>query len=216
MIYYREAEKKGKARLLTMSYLVLVIGIVVFFIAVPAGAGGMVEVRSIYEKASKQRGRSVSEALDAVKMFLQNNPDDVAATMYQGSLYTMLAGDSFFPWKKIYYLRKGVDLMDSAMERLAYAKSHGRDPELEILLIGAITNARIPRVFNRAGLARRDLARILEHPGFSGLPKEVRAEVLAWIARYAREDGERVRAEGAMAKARKLDATVAEAVWSEK
>jgi hypothetical protein len=215
MIYYREVKKRREASF-PMSYLVIVISVVVFFIAVPAGAGGMVEVRESYEKAAKQRGRAVSEALDAVKVFLQNNPDDIVATMYQGSLYTMLAGDSFFPWKKIYYLRKGVDLMDSAMERLAYAERHSRDPQLEMLLVRAITNARIPRVFNRAGLARRDLDRILEHSGFSGLPKEVRAEVLAWIARYAREDGERARAEGVMAKARKLDATVAEAVWSEK
>lgn len=215
MIYNRDSKKWLKTKF-TVLYLVFVILVVVFFIAVPAGAGGMMEVREAYEKAAKQRGRAVSEALDTVKVFLQSNPDDVVATMYQGSLYTMLAGDSFFPWKKIYYLRKGVDLMDSAMERLAYAERHGRDPQLEMLLVRAITNARIPRVFNRAGLARRDLDRILEHSGFPGLPKEVRAEVLAWFARYAREDGETARAESAMAEARKLNATVAEAVWSEK
>lgn len=215
MSYNRDSKKWLKTKF-TVLYLVFVTLVVVFFIAVPAGAGGMMEVREAYEKAAKQRGRAVSEALDTVKVFLQSNPDDVVATMYQGSLYTMLAGDSFFPWKKIYYLRKGVDLMDSAMERLAYAERHGRDPQLEMLLVRAITNARIPRVFNRAGLARRDLDRILEHSGFPALPKEVRAEVLAWFARYAREDGETARAESAMAEARKLNATVAEAVWSEK
>jgi hypothetical protein len=128
----------------------------------------------------------------------------------------MYAGDSFFPWKKLYYLRKGVDLMDSAMERASDARPHGRDPELEMLLVRAMTNARIPRIFNRAGLARRDLARILEHPDFPAVPEKVRAEVLAWISLYAREDGESVLAEETMAKARALDATTAEAVWGGK
>jgi len=173
----------------------------------------MMDVRESYEIAARQRGRSVVEALEEVDVFLKDNPDDVVATMYQGSLYTMRGGDSFLPWKKLYYLRKGVDLMDSAMERLAKARPHGRDPELEMLLVRAITNARIPRVFNRAGLARRDLASIFEHPGFSTLPERVRAEVLAWIALYAREDGEAKRAEDAIAEARDLDPTAAEAVW---
>lgn len=172
------------------------------------------DVRTSYERAVKERGRAVADSLDEVKTFLKDNPDDVVATMYQGSLYAMSAGDSFFPWKKLYYLRKGIDLMDTAMDRLANVRPHGRDPELEMLLVRAMTNVRIPRVFNRGGLARQDLARITEHPDFSAVPEQVRAEVLAWTAFYARDDGDTTRAEGVMAEARALDAAAAEAVWS--
>jgi hypothetical protein len=215
MVYDHEREERWE-RWLSIRYFVLVLSFVVCFTASPAVEGGMIEIRATYERAVEQRGRAVTEALDAVEVFLQNNPSDVVATMYRGSLYAMLAGDSFFPWKKIYYLHKGVDLMDSAMERLAYANPHGRDPELEMLLVRGVTNARIPRVFNRSGMARRDLSRIHEHWGFPRLPEKVRAEVLAWIARYAREDGETDRAENAMAEARNLNATVADAVWGGK
>jgi hypothetical protein len=215
MIYDLEAGKwKGKGVLITT--LVLLTGLFIPFIASQASQEGMMEVRSSYDRAARDRGRAVSDALEVVKAYLQKNPGDVVATMYQGSLFTMLAGDSFFPWKKIYYLRKGVDLMDSAMERLADARSQGRNPELEMLLVRGLTNTRIPRVFNRGGLARRDLNRIRDHSCFSGLPENVRAEVLAWIARYAREDGEAARAEVAMAEARDLDAIVAEDVWRER
>jgi len=215
LIYDYQSEKRREARI-PISYLMFLIGVVVIFTTVSAVEGCMMEVRGTYERAVKHRGRTVSEALEAVEVFLQQNPDDVVATMYQGSLYAMLAGDSFFPWKKIYYLRKGIDLMDDSMERLAYARSHGRDPELEMLLVRGITNARIPRIFNRGALARQDLNRIRKHSCFSDLPEKVRAEVLAWIAWYAQEDGKTERAEVAMAEARKLDTTMAEAVWSER
>jgi hypothetical protein len=215
MTYRREPKRRGEDRFSSW-YLMPAVGLVVLFTVVQAGAGGIMDVRAAYERAVNERGGAVTEAIEEVEVFMQDNPDDVVATMYQGSLYTMYAGDSFFPWKKLYYLRKGVDLMDSAMERLAYARPHGRDPELEMLLVRAITNAPIPRVFNRAGLARRDLARIIEHPGFSAVPKEVRAEVLAWIALYARKEGESARAEETMAEARALDTKAAEAVWNEK
>lgn len=213
MIYHLETEKRLEARYLP-SYLALAVGIVLLLAAMPAGAGGIMDVRTSYERAVKERGRAVADSLGEVNAFLKDNPEDVVAIMYQGSLYTICAADSFFPWKKLYYLRKGIDLMDSAMDRLAYATPHGRDPELEMLLVRAMTNVRIPRVFNRAGLARRDLDRIIEHPEFKAVPERVRAEVLAWAAFYAREDGDASRAEDLMVEARALDAAAAEAVWS--
>lgn len=197
-------------------YLLLATSIVALQAVIPAAAGGIMDVRAEYERAAKERGHAVADALNQVNMFLKDNSDDVVATMYQGSLYTMCAADSFFPWKKLYYLRKGIDLMDSAMDRLIHATAHGRDPELEILLVRAMTNVRIPRVFNRGGLARRDLDRIIEHPDFIAVPEKLRAEVLAWRAYYAREEGHTARADDLMAEARAIDAEAAEAVRSER
>ncbi len=215
MIYRRGRKKVLKAGL-SMSYLALAVCLVVIFTAVRTDAGEIMDVRQAYERAVNERGRAVDEAIEKVKAFLDDNPDDVLAAMYQGSLYTMCARDSFFPWKKLYYLHKGVDLMDSAMERVAEAEPHGRDPELEMLLIRAVTNARIPGIFNRAGLARQDFARIIDHEDFPAVSEKMRAEALAWVALYAREDGETARAEETMAEARRLDAEAAESVWSEK
>lgn len=126
--------------------------------------------RAAYQQAVTERGRAVDHALSAVDAYLAAHPEDALALVYRGSLLTLNAAEAFFPWTKLSYLNEGLDLMDTALPRT---------PAVEALVVRGLTNARIPDRFNRAALARQDLAQALAHPDFTTLPEATQAEVTA-------------------------------------
>lgn len=157
----------------------------------------------------------VSAAYGLAEEITKDRPTDPIALVYQGSLATQVARDAFLPWKKLAYLKDGMDMMDRALDLTSRAPS---DPAvvLEVLMVRALSNVRIPTIFGRGAMARSDLNRILSNPVFKDLKAKDQASVYAWLAVYAHRDGQVEKAESHLQKAVATERETADSIWSGK
>jgi hypothetical protein len=163
------------------------------------------EVRSAY-RAALAAASAPEAALAVVEAYLRTHPHDAPALAYKGSLKTMQARDAAIPWKKMRLLGEGFELLDRA-----YARSGG--DRLEILMVGGITNASVPKTFGRRGLAERDLRQAIASPGFLRLPDAGKVTVYAWLA-VALSERDSAESRRYLDLARALDGAAAERIWS--
>ncbi|MBN2395184.1 MAG: hypothetical protein JXC36_01835 [Candidatus Atribacteria bacterium] len=101
----------------------------------------------------KEDKEAVKKAEKYLSKLLAIEPGNAPAMVYYGSVLTMKARETFFPWDKMKYMKKGFAEMDSAV---------AIDPDApEVRLIRAINATSVPKMFHR--LKRRyRISRILQ------------------------------------------------------
>lgn len=157
----------------------------------------------------------VSAAYSLAEQTVKARPTDPIALAYKGSLSTQVARDAIFPWTRLTYLRKGIDIMDQAID-LALRAPINPIVVLEVRMVRALTSARIPSIFGRGAVARSDLNHILSNPGFKDMPAHDQASVYAWLAVYAHRASQAEKTEDYLKKAGALDQATASGIWSER
>jgi len=106
----------------------------------------------------KQEEEAVKRAEQYLTKLLAIESQNALAMVYYGSVLTMKARDTLFPWKKKKYMEQGFASMDQAV-MLA-------PDEPEIRLIRAINSTSVPKMFKRLKIALADFQHI------AGLDKE--------------------------------------------
>ncbi len=166
--------------------------------------------------ASQDGSQSLSSGIEDVDRFLESHPNHPAAVTYKGSLKTMMARDSFFPWTKLANLKEGLDLIDEAVEQVDNAEpTDGFSIRTEVLMVSGITNAGIPKMFGRRSVAQQNFLAILKSPDSDRLVDFQKTTIYAWMAVLTADSGPE-ESEDYLRKARAIMPDVAETIWSKR
>jgi hypothetical protein len=145
------------------------------------GAPGLVDARQAYY-AAKADTKNLEAAVQIVDAFQKDNAMNPMGNIYKGSLRALQARQSVIPWRKMSYIAEGFSLLDKGAEQLSDAGTKtSPDILLEALIISGITNASVPRSYDRDGRARQELEAVIRIPAFQILPKPTQASVYAWL-----------------------------------
>ncbi|CAC9435548.1 hypothetical protein [uncultured Gammaproteobacteria bacterium] len=174
-------------------------------------------VKNNYKTALVNGGDSIDDAIDFIENFPVNTEDlKLVVDMYHGSLLTMKARDSWMPWNKLYYLNQGIDLMDDSLEKLENLKDHNPALLLESIITRALTNVKIPSIFNRSKLASFDLNRAMSNKNFIHVDNETKLKIYVYAALYAEKDNEAVTAKQYLEKAKQINKSLTESIYNDR
>jgi len=174
----------------------------------------LLRLTQAFAEAQKNPG-TLDAAFSVAEQTVKAMPNDPIAIVYKGSLAAQRAREALMPWNKLSYLKDGIDMMDQALD-IASRAPIAPDTMLEVRMVRALTNARIPAIFGRGSVARGDLTNVLTSPGFKGLKAQDQASVYAWLAVYAHRDNQADKAADQLKTASALDKATADAIWAEK
>lgn len=159
---------------------------------------------------------AIDKALSLAEQYLSAHPGDGRALTYKGSLAAMRARESILPWRKLTFLKDGIDWMDDGVAAVLKDKSLARGrTEIEVRMVRGTTSARIPGAFGRGGVARADFRAVVANPQFEAIAPLHRASAYAWLAILTHRDGDEGGARGWLDKARQADATIADNLWGQ-
>ena len=147
----------------------------------------MTDLIATFEEAVDQGGASVTEALAACDARLVDAPDDVEALVFRGALLVLSGRDAFLPWTRARLVREGLALMDEVVDR---ARATGGLPGLRLLVIRALSHARLPRLLHSPRRVRALAEEILSHTSYAELPHIIRTEIDAHLREALRRTGE--------------------------
>jgi len=167
-----------------------------------------------FAEVAKDRSK-LDAAFGVAEQTVKDMPNNPIALVYKGSLAAQRAGAAFMPWNKLGYLRDGMDALDQALD-IASRQPVDSATLLEVRMVRALTNARIPTAFGRAPMARDDFSKIRASAEFKDMKAQDQASVHAWLAVYAHRDKQAENAKAQLETARALDPVTADAIWAER
>lgn len=113
-----------------------------------SSANEFLHARALYYKGSDGDNDAYEQALKLFDNLRAENPSDPRIEVYAGSLTLWEASRTWALWKKNSLSKKGIELMDSAVEA---------DPgNLEIRFVRAVTDYSLPSFFHRRDQAQHD------------------------------------------------------------
>lgn len=115
----------------------------------------MSDLIAAYEAALNGRKGEVAQALEACDEHLVRLPNDREAQLYRGALLVLSGRDATLPWTRARLVREGLALMDEALDR---SRAAGAPPSLRLLVVRALSNARLPRLLRAPRQLRRTRA----------------------------------------------------------
>ena len=148
----------------------------------------MSDLIAAYEAALNGRKGEVAQALEACDEHLVRLPNDREAQLYRGALLVLSGRDATLPWTRARLVREGLALMDEALDR---SRAAGAPPSLRLLVVRALSNARLPRLLRAPRHALTLLEEISGHAQYAGLPEAIRVETAALIRELAAHGGVR-------------------------
>jgi tetratricopeptide (TPR) repeat protein len=108
-------------------------------------------------------------------------PQDMVILAWYGSLLTIKARDAWFPPMKLYYLRRGISMLDKAVKS---AKDN-----ITIRMIRANNSLNLPAFTKRLNIAIEDFKYLLNISKNRDLPKELLAQIhLGLVKVYIKKD----------------------------
>ncbi|WP_444896589.1 hypothetical protein [Microbulbifer sp. SSSA005] len=111
------------------------------------------QIEDLYQKAAAQGGAAIEESYEAFKALQKDNPSDPIALFYLGASETLMAKESWLPWRKVSYAENGIARMDKALTIIEEMDNPGRSSQgmpQDLLLkgIAATTFTKVPKFFN--------------------------------------------------------------------
>ncbi|WP_445358717.1 hypothetical protein [Microbulbifer sp. ANSA005] len=111
------------------------------------------QMEGLYQKAAAQGGAAIEESYEAFKALQKDNPSDPIALFYLGASETLMAKESWLPWRKVSYAENGIARMDKALTIIEEMDNPGRSSQgmpQDLLLkgIAATTFTKVPKFFN--------------------------------------------------------------------
>jgi len=117
---------------------------------------------------------------------LAEQPDDMLVRAYAGSSYLLLARDATLPWDKLDLAKKGLALLDDAVEKAP--------DRIRVRFVRGVATGNLPGGFGRADQSRADIAwaaeRVTDRSEDEDLPAEVEASIHFHYARHLNEQGD--------------------------
>lgn len=147
----------------------------------------MTDLIAAFDEAVHRGGASVTEALAACDARLVDGPDDVEALVCRGALLVLSGRDAFLPWTRARLVREGLALMDKTVDS---ARAAGGPPGLRLLVIRALSHARLPRLLRSPRRVRALAEEILSHTSYAELPDIIRMEIVAHLREALYRTGE--------------------------
>lgn len=142
--------------------------------------------------ASQGDTSATETALAQFEHLLANDPAHPLLHVYHGAAFSLQARDSLLPWRKMRYADDGLAEIDRALASLRpeheTEQVRGVPVAAESRFVAASTFSALPEMFHRADAGRRQLAQVLNAPGFDTWPEGFRASVLMKAAELARKD----------------------------
>ncbi|WP_444932679.1 hypothetical protein [Microbulbifer sp. JTAC008] len=111
------------------------------------------KMEDLYQKAAAQGGAAIEESYEAFKTLQKDNPSDPIVLFYLGASETLMAKESWLPWRKVSYAENGIARMDKALTIIEEMDNPGRSSQgmpQDLLLkgIAATTFTKVPKLFN--------------------------------------------------------------------
>ncbi|WP_444927289.1 hypothetical protein ACJJI4_04985 [Microbulbifer sp. TRSA002] len=122
-------------------------------VSVSSIAAQDVQMEDLYQKAAAQGGAAIEDSYEVFKTLQKDNPSDPIALFYLGASETLMAKESWLPWRKVSYAENGIARMDKALTIIEEMDNPGRSSQgmpQDLLLkgIAAITFTKVPKFFN--------------------------------------------------------------------
>jgi len=112
---------------------------------------------NLYQEAANRGGEAVEKSYETFKTARESDPADAVALFYLGASETLMARDSWLPWKKLSLAENGIARMDKALTLLTQGDTTGEQTQTtqrglpqDIVLkgIAAATFTQMPEFFN--------------------------------------------------------------------
>ncbi|WP_445360023.1 hypothetical protein ACJJIL_14490 [Microbulbifer sp. EKSA005] len=122
-------------------------------VSVSSFAAQDAKMEDLYQKAAAQGGAAIEESYEAFKTLQKDNPSDPIVLFYLGASETLMAKESWLPWRKVSYAENGIARMDKALTIIEEMDNPGRSSQgmpQDLLLkgIAATTFTKVPKLFN--------------------------------------------------------------------
>ncbi|WP_444885534.1 hypothetical protein [Microbulbifer sp. PSTR4-B] len=140
------------------------------------------QLEGLYNKAAQQGGDAIEVSYEAFKIAQQQDPTDPAALFYLGASETLMAKESWLPWKKVSYAENGIARMDKALLMLEELENPGRSArgvprDLLFKGIAATTFTKVPAFFNAFDRGFELYGELMNDPRLSHMP----VQAVSWI-----------------------------------
>ncbi|WP_299586010.1 hypothetical protein [uncultured Microbulbifer sp.] len=140
------------------------------------------QLEGLYNKAAQQGGDAIEASYEAFKVAQQKNPTDPAALFYLGASETLMAKESWLPWRKVGYAENGIARMDKALRMLEELENPGRSAkgmprDLLFKGIAATTFTKVPAFFNAFDRGFELYGELMGDPRLSHMP----VQAVSWI-----------------------------------
>lgn len=149
------------------------------------------DVISHYEAAAGGDSKATEKAFEALTRLRQNNPDSALVITVLGSTETMMARDSFIPWRQLKYLEKGMAQIDKGISMLqpqdAVNTFQGVPITLWVRNTAGCTYVEVPKMFNRLEIGYKLLKDALTSKEVIALPFEKQASTYLCAGKAAKE-----------------------------
>jgi tetratricopeptide (TPR) repeat protein len=124
-------------------------------------------------------------ALKKAERFFQKThkafPKDVVILAWYGSLLTIKARDTWFPLMKLYYLRRGISMLDKAVK--------SAEDNIAVRMVRANNSLNLPAFTKRLNIAIKDFKYLLRINKIKELPKELLGKIhLGLVKVYIKKD----------------------------
>ncbi|WP_444916015.1 hypothetical protein [Microbulbifer sp. TRSA007] len=131
----------------------LVIMVLNLGVSVSSLAAQDAQMEGLYQKAAAQGGAAIEDSYEAFKILQKDNPSDPIVLFYLGASETLMAKESWLPWRKVSYAENGIARMDKALTIIEEMDNPGRSSQgmpQDLLLkgIAATTFTKVPKFFN--------------------------------------------------------------------
>ena len=111
-----------------------------------------------HEKAEMGEKNAMSECEDILNHVLEIDQSNSIAMAYLGSALTIRGREATLPWKKIKYVKQGIEKIDKAVEK--------KPNNLTVRLVRAMNSLNLPSFFNRLKYSIEDFTFIIDSEDF--------------------------------------------------
>lgn len=144
----------------------------------------------LFERSLAGDDSVTAVALNKFKILSMIYRDNPLFLAYQGSCYTLMGRDAWMPWNKTGYTKKGLDIIEKALQMLKPKHDHetmrGAPISVETRLVAISTFAEVPKFFNYFERAKAVLDNLLRSSAFANSPRSLQAKVRSQAAKMAR------------------------------
>jgi tetratricopeptide (TPR) repeat protein len=130
----------------------------------------------------KEKG-GVKKAENFFKQMHKKFPEDMVILAWYGSLLTIKARDSWFPIAKLYYLRKGIAMLDKAIKNA--------QDNIIVRMIRANNSLHLPIFTKRLDIAIEDFEYLLKLNKSKKLPNQLLPKVHLGLAKAYKSKGKK-------------------------
>jgi tetratricopeptide (TPR) repeat protein len=126
----------------------------------------LAEGETYYRKGIAGDERAVDMAIERLESALKREPGHPLAMVFLGSCYTLVARDKRIPWVKLRWAKRGLELIDRAVEQ--------NPANVRIRLERFMNNLNLPSVLKRGDYIRDDLEFLIPRIDKTPLPVDQR------------------------------------------